>query len=95
MVEPDDVHIGSRHPREREDWPLVGIFAQRARARPNRLGQTTCELVEVQGTRIRVRGLDAVDGSPVLDMKPTMEEFLPRGPIRQPPWSRELMEGYW
>ena len=44
---------------------------------------------------IRVAGLDAVDGTPVLDIKPVMAEFLPRGELRQPAWSRELMAGYW
>lgn len=94
-VDAADVHVAARHPRGRTDWPAVGIFAQRARARPNRLGVTTCELVAVEGRRIRVRGLDAIDGSPVVDIKPTMEEFLPRTDLRQPAWSRELMRGYW
>ena len=91
----DDVHSGARHPRGREDWPLVGIFAQRAKARPNRLGVTTCELLQVTGRRLTVHGLDAIDGSPVLDVKPTMTEFLPRTDIRQPAWSHELMRNYW
>ncbi|HSM67697.1 MAG TPA: SAM-dependent methyltransferase [Ilumatobacteraceae bacterium] len=94
-VDPDRIHVGARHPRNRSDWPAVGIFAQRAKARPNRLGLTTCELVAVDGRCLRVRGLDAIAGSPVLDIKPTMEEFLPRGELRQPAWSRELMSGYW
>jgi hypothetical protein len=42
-----------------------------------------------------LQGLDAIDGSPVLDLKPYMTEFAPRGPVRQPRWSRELMCGYW
>jgi tRNA (adenine37-N6)-methyltransferase len=42
-----------------------------------------------------VRGLDAVDGTPVLDLKPAMREFLPRGELRQPLWASELMAGYW
>lgn len=94
-VDPADVHVGARHPRNRADWPAVGIFAQRAKARPNRIGHTTCELVAVDGRTVRVRGLDAIDGTPVLDLKPTMAEFLPRTALRQPAWSRELMEGYW
>lgn len=94
-VADDDVHSGARHPRNRQDWPLVGIFAQRAKARPNRLGVTTCELVHVDGRRLTVRGLDAIDGSPVIDVKPTMTEFLPRDEVRQPQWSHELMARYW
>lgn len=42
-----------------------------------------------------MRGLDAVDGSPVLDVKPYMTEFAPRGPTRQPAWATELMRDYW
>ena len=94
-VDPDQVHIAARHPRGRDDWPAVGIFAQRAKARPNRIGLSTCELLAVNGRRLHVRGLDAVEGSPVIDIKPTMQEFLPRAEVRQPEWSRELMSGYW
>jgi tRNA (adenine37-N6)-methyltransferase len=95
QVDPDSVHVGARRPRNRTDWPAVGIFAQRAKARPNRLGLTTCELLAVDGRHLRVRGLDAIHGSPVLDIKPTMQEFLPRSELRQPSWSRDLMSGYW
>ncbi len=89
------VALGARHPRGNEAWPKVGIFAQRASSRPNRLGLTTCEVLGVDGLDIRVRGLDAIDGTPVLDVKPHMIEFDPRGPVRQPEWSSELMAGYW
>ncbi len=95
LVEPDDVNLGARHPRGRTDWPRVGIFAQRAKARPNRIGVTTCALVGVAGLEVRVRGLDAVDGTPVLDIKPYMAEFGPRGDVREPAWARELMANYW
>jgi tRNA (adenine37-N6)-methyltransferase len=94
MAEADSVR-GSRHPRGRLDWPRVGILAQRAKARPNRLGVSTCELVGVDGLEIRVRGLDAIDGTPVLDVKPYMVEFAPRAATRQPHWASELMAGYW
>ena len=93
-VDPATVHAGARRPRGNPAWPEVGIFAQRAKDRPNRLGLTTCELVRVEGSVLHVRGLDAVDGTPVLDIKPYMAEFGPRGKTRQPAWSRELMAGY-
>ncbi len=89
------VVAGARHPRNNPDWPRVGIFAQRAKARPNRLGATIVRIVGRQGRRLLVEGLDAVDGTPVVDIKPVMVEFLPREPIRQPEWSRELMRDYW
>jgi tRNA-Thr(GGU) m(6)t(6)A37 methyltransferase TsaA len=95
QVDPDDVNVGARHPRGNPDWPAVGIFAQRAKARPNRIGVTTCELVSVDERSIVVRGLDAIDGTPVLDLKPHVVEFGPRGEVRQPVWIQELMQGYW
>jgi tRNA-Thr(GGU) m(6)t(6)A37 methyltransferase TsaA len=85
----------ARRPRDRPDWPLVGIFAQRGKNRPNRLGVTTCRLLAVEDLSIRVQGLDAIDGSPVLDIKPYMSGFAPRGPLREPRWARELMAAYW
>ena len=87
--------LRARRPRGNPGWPEVGVFAQRNKRRPNRIGVTTCELLGVAGTELTVRGLDAIDGTPVLDLKPYMEEFGPRGPVRQPEWSRELMSGYW
>ena len=86
---------GARHPRGRTDWPKVGIFAQRGKDRPNRLGVTICRLLAVEATTLRVAGLDAIDGTPILDIKPCMSGFLPRGDIREPDWARELMAGYW
>ena len=95
LVDEADIVPGARHPREREDWPLVGILAQRGRVRPNRLGVTVCRLLAVEGLRLRVAGLDAIDGTPVLDVKPYITEFAPRGEAREPAWARELMERYW
>jgi tRNA-Thr(GGU) m(6)t(6)A37 methyltransferase TsaA len=94
-VDPATVCTGARHPRGREDWPKVGILAQRAKDRPNRLGVTVCELRAVRKAVIEVAGLDAVDGTPVLDVKPYLSGFAPRGEVREPAWSVELMEGYW
>lgn len=94
-VKEEKINLGARHPRNREDWPLVGIFAQRAKARPNRLGITTCTLLSTDGLDIHVQGLDAIDGTPVLDIKPHVQEFGPRGSVSQPAWITELMAGYW
>lgn len=94
-VDPDGVVTGARHPRGNRDWPQVGIFAQRAKNRPNRIGSTVCRVLRVEGTRLTVAELDAIAGTPVLDLKPVLAEFLPRGEVRQPPWSRELMSRYW
>ena len=86
---------GARRSRGREDWPLSGILAQRSKDRPNRLGVTACRLLKVENNILYVRGLDAIDGTPVLDIKPVMRGFLPRGEIREPQWANELMAGYW
>lgn len=94
-VDESKINLGSRHPRGNPEWPRVGIFAQRAKARPNRIGITTCELVAVEGLVLRVRGLDAIDATPVLDIKPYMAEFAPRSETRQPGWSSSLMSDYW
>jgi tRNA-Thr(GGU) m(6)t(6)A37 methyltransferase TsaA len=94
-VPESEINTGARHPRGRTDWPLVGIFAQRGRNRPNRIGGSICRLLSVEGTRLKVRGLDAVDGTPVLDIKPVMTGFLPRGVVREPEWVSELMKDYW
>ena len=95
-VDPAAVVRGSRHPRGNPEWPQVGILAQRAKNRPNRIGTTVCELMAVRpGGVVEVRGLDAIDGTPVLDIKPYLAEFGPRGDVIQPAWSSELMANYW
>lgn len=94
-VDEGKITVGARHPRGNTDWPEVGIFAQRAKGRPNRIGVTTCEIVGVDDRTVTVRGLDAIDGTPVVDLKPYMVEFAPRAPVRQPDWSHELMRAYW
>lgn len=93
-VDPEGVCRGARHPRGRADWPMVGILAQRAKDRPNRIGITTCRIKSVSGLRIEVLGLDAIDGTPILDIKPYLREFAPRGEVHQPAWVSELMKDY-
>ena len=95
QVAEQDVTTDARRPRGRSDWPEVGIFAQRGRNRPNRIGVSTCRLVSVSGLRLEVQGLDAVHGTPVLDVKPVMRGFLPRGALREPAWATEIMARYW
>jgi len=95
QVPDSEIERGTRHPRGNTAWPRVGIFAQRGKDRPNRLGTTIVEIKARDGRGLTVAGLDAVDGTPVLDIKPVMAEFLPRGTVRQPAWSRELMRDYW
>ncbi|MDQ0841128.1 SAM-dependent methyltransferase [Streptomyces sp. V1I6] len=91
----EKVETGARHPRGNTDWPLVGIFAQRGKNRPNRLGVSRCRLLRVDGLEVHVQGLDAVDGTPVLDIKPYMVEFGPLGATTQPTWATEIMRQYY
>ena len=94
-VEPSKIITSGRHPRNNPNWPVVGIFAQRAKNRPNRIGSTICPIERVTGRLLYVRELDAIDGTPVLDLKPVMVEFLPRTRVQQPTWASELMKHYW
>lgn len=89
------VVTGSEHPRENKAWPKTGIFAQRKKNRPNHMGTTICELIRREGKSLFVKKLDAIDGTPVVDIKPVMKEFLPRSPVKQPAWTHELMKDYW
>jgi tRNA-Thr(GGU) m(6)t(6)A37 methyltransferase TsaA len=93
--DPAAVQTGARHPRSNPDWPSVGIFAQRNSNRANLLGVTTCRLLSLDGLTLTVRGLDAIEGTPVLDIKPYVREYAPRGEFRQPQWATELMRNYW
>ena len=95
LADPAKVELEARHPRGNKDWPKVGIFAQRGKNRPNRIGVSTCAILGIEGTSVRVQGLDAVDGTPVLDVKPYFREFEPRNVVREPKWVAELMSQYW
>ncbi len=63
------------HPRGQEDRPERGVFSTRSPHRPNPISLHTVELLEVRGNVLRVRGMDAVDGTPVLDIKPHSPEL--------------------
>lgn len=84
-----------RHPRNNNTFPKLGTYAQRNKNRPNKLGLTTVEYIEKDGKVVRVKGLDAIDGTPILDIKPVMIEFEAKGKIYQPDWTKEIMKNYW
>ncbi|MBL8557482.1 MAG: SAM-dependent methyltransferase [Hyphomonadaceae bacterium] len=94
-VTDDEIVTGARHPRGNTDWPKIGIFAQRGKNRPNRIGLCTARIVAVNGLSVELEGLDAIDGTPVLDIKPVMSGFRPRGAIGEPQWAKEIMKDYW
>ncbi|MGE8003183.1 tRNA (N6-threonylcarbamoyladenosine(37)-N6)-methyltransferase TrmO [Lysinibacillus sp. NPDC093216] len=94
-VADEKIQYEARHPRNNKDYPEVGIFAQRGKNRPNKLGVTVVELLELKDRSLIVKGLDAIDGTPIIDIKPVMKEFLPKGEIKQPRWANDLMKNYW
>jgi tRNA-Thr(GGU) m(6)t(6)A37 methyltransferase TsaA len=77
------------HPRGRMDMPLLGVFATRTPHRPNPIGLTLVELLEVKGNVLTVRGLDAIDGTPVLDIKP-FDHWDMAKDARVPEWWKRL-----
>jgi tRNA-Thr(GGU) m(6)t(6)A37 methyltransferase TsaA len=91
----DPVVWGSVHPRGNIKWPKVGIFVQRKKNRPNLVGATICEIVKREGRSLWVRLLDAIDETPVIDIKPVWQGFLPQTPVKEPDWSKELMKDYY
>ncbi len=84
----------ARRPRGRADMPEAGIFAQRARHRPNPIGITAVRLLRRDGNTIYVRGLDAIDGTPVIDVKPYVPVYDRVDGATVPAWMDELMRGY-
>ncbi len=80
--------------RRRADAPRLGVFAQRTKYRPNPIGITSVELLAIEGSTLKVRGLDALDGTPVLDVKPYIPMFDRIESPRVPPWVDAIMDGY-
>lgn len=84
----------ARNPRGMEDLAPVGVFAQRTKFRPNPIGISAVDLVAVDDKGITVRGLDALDGTPVLDIKPYIPAFERRDDVRMPAWVDKFIAGY-
>jgi len=83
-----------RRPQGRPDLPEAGIFAQRARHRPNPIGTTAVKLLRRDRNRLYVQGLDAINGTPVVDVKPYVPAFDAVDSARVPDWMYHLMERY-
>ena len=83
-----------RRPQGRDDMPFVGIFSQRAKRRPNPVGVTAVKIIKVENNVLKIQGLDAIDGTPVLDIKP----YYPRDRVENPiipEWVYRLMSNYY
>jgi tRNA (Thr-GGU) A37 N-methylase len=94
LTDQTDLHLGARRPRDNPAWPEVGTFGHRNMRRINWLGVSRCRLLKVSGLDLHVEELDAVGGTPVLDIKPWFAEFGPRGEVRQPPWTGQMLDAY-
>lgn len=95
LTDPADLHLGARRPRDNPDWPEVGTFGHRNMRRLNWLGVSRCRLVYVDGLDLHVEDLDAVDGTPVLDIKPWFAVMGPRGEVREPDWPSVMLTDYY
>lgn len=84
----------TRHPQEREELPKIGIFAQRARHRPNPIGITAVQIIGVEGNTLTVKGLDAINETPILDIKPYFPDFDRREEVELPDWVQKVMKYY-
>ncbi|MDX1958239.1 MAG: SAM-dependent methyltransferase [Leptospiraceae bacterium] len=93
-VKDSDIVFSGR-PRGNPNYPLVGIFGQRKKDRPNKIGLATVELIEHNQSSITVKYLDAIDNTPILDIKPVFKEFEPKTEILEPDWVKDLMKDYW
>lgn len=82
-----------RRPQNRDDMPLVGIFSQRGKDRPNKIGMMAVQLVEVCEKALVVKGLDAINGTAVLDIKPYYPVY-DKKEAAVPDWVNRLMEHY-
>ncbi|MFC1871202.1 tRNA (N6-threonylcarbamoyladenosine(37)-N6)-methyltransferase TrmO [Chloroflexota bacterium] len=75
------------HPRGNQNIPLKGLFATRSPNRPNSIGKTTVRLLQCRGNILKVQGLDAIDGTPVIDIKPYIPGYDSPADTRAPSWT--------
>ena len=85
-VPPEGRSVTRVHPRGREDLPLTGVFGTRSPARPNPMCATVVRLLERRASALRVEGLDALDGSPLIDIKPHVPGPCAPDDVRAPDW---------
>ena len=95
QVDPDKVVRGARFPRNNPSWGQYGILAQRGKNRPNQIGTSFAKVIQSGPHFLALQGLDAIDGTPILDIKPCLQEFLPQQEVRQPAWTHALMAYYY
>ena len=92
LIDEQNRYVAKVHPAGKEDYPLVGVFATRSPARPNPICATTVELIERDGNVLRVRSLDALDGSPIIDIKFHHPSYDAPPDVEWPEWMKRLIE---
>ncbi|MDO4795209.1 MAG: tRNA (N6-threonylcarbamoyladenosine(37)-N6)-methyltransferase TrmO [Brachymonas sp.] len=93
LLDPAKTQQRKIHPMGRSELPLCGVFATRTPGRPNPVLVTVVKLLERKGNVLRVQGLEAVDGSPIIDIKPhSGRSYLAEGEITVPQWMQELQK---
>jgi tRNA (Thr-GGU) A37 N-methylase len=95
LASPGDVALHARSPRNNAAWPVTGTFVHRNHRRPNQLAVSFPRLLKVDGLDLHVTDLDAVDGTPILDLAPYFRAMGPQGPTREPDWPGEMLADYW
>jgi tRNA (Thr-GGU) A37 N-methylase len=96
MASPDDVALHARSPRNNPAWPASGTFAHRNHRRPNQLATSFPRLLEIDGRNLLVTDLDAVDGTPIIDLAGYFPQMGPQGPVHVPSWVGEMLgDHYW
>ncbi|MFD7556971.1 TrmO family methyltransferase [Streptomyces sp. NPDC059835] len=94
-AKPEDIELHARSPRGNPRWPATGTYVHRNHRRPAQIGVSHPKLKRVEGRDIVVEGLDAVHGTPVLDLSPWFPQMGPQGKVRVPAWVGEMLTDYW
>lgn len=90
LIKPDKRNIKAVHPMGRKEIPLQGIFATCSPARPNPVLVSVVRLMQRKKNKLIVKGLEAFDNSPVIDIKPHSIHYLQKGEINNPEWMVKL-----
>jgi len=90
LISPERRNLKKVHPMGRKDLPMQGIFATCSPARPNPILVTAVRLLEKTGNVLKVKGLEAVDGSPILDIKPYSEHYYGAEKTTVPEWMEQI-----
>jgi tRNA (adenine37-N6)-methyltransferase len=91
----EKIKHGARHPSGWQDWPLIRIFSQRGKNLSYRLKVVVCRIISIEGASLVVEELDAIDGTPVIYIKPIMLGLQPDAASSEPDWACKIMQAYW